>query len=116
MARFMNGTRKVVFSRTLGSAGAWPNSEIADGDPAGVITRLKAEPGREIGLLASARLAQTALAAGVVDELALLVVPELFGHGMRLFEGHALRRTLEHLETRTMDTGAVFQRHAILPP
>jgi dihydrofolate reductase len=116
LARFMNGVRKVVFSRTLGSAQAWRNSEIAPGDPGSVIKRLKAEPGREIGLLASARLAQTALAADVVDELALLVIPELFGHGTRLFEGHALRRNLALIETRVMDTGAVQTRYRVQAP
>lgn len=113
MARFMNGARKIVFSRTLDSADAWRNSEIAQGDPANVIARLKAEPGKEIGLLASTRLAQTALAAGAVDELALLVVPELFGHGTRLFDGHVLRRNLSLIETRTMDTGAVQMRYQV---
>ena len=113
MARFMNATRKVVFSRTLASADTWRNSEIARGDTPYVINKLKAEPGKEIGLLASTRLAQTALAAGVVNELALLLIPELFGHGTRLFEGHVLRRNLNLIETRTIDTGAVQMRSQV---
>ena len=113
MARFMNGTRKIVFSRTMTNADSWRNSEVARGDVSDVINRLKSEPGQEIGLLASARLAQTALAAGVVDEMALLVIPDLFGHGTRLFEGHGTRRNLQLLETRIMDTGAIQLRYEI---
>ncbi|NJM83511.1 MAG: hypothetical protein HC844_14475 [Tabrizicola sp.] len=116
MARFMNSTRKVVFSRTLATADAWRNSEIAQGDPAQVIPRLKAEGGKDIGLLASTRLAQTALASGMIDELALLVIPELFGHGTRLFEGHGARRNLRLLETRAMDTGAMQKRYRVTRP
>jgi dihydrofolate reductase len=64
-------------------------------------------------IFAGARFAQTALAAGVVDALSILVVPELFGHGTRLFEGHALRRRLTLIGTRSMDTGAVLVRYDV---
>jgi dihydrofolate reductase len=113
LARFMNRTRKIVFSRTLQDAGKWANSEIADADVASVVSREKARPGKDMVIFAGARFAQTALAAGVVDELSLLVIPELFGHGTRLFEGHALRRNLALVEARTMDTGAMLLRHQI---
>lgn len=114
LARFMNGTHKIVFSRTLQDAGRWANSQIADAEVATVIAREKARPGRDMVIFAGARFAQTALAAGVVDELSLLLIPELFGHGTRLFEGHALRRPLRLSETRVMDTGAVLRRYNVL--
>lgn len=114
LARFMNATRKIVFSRTLQDAGKWANSEIADTDVATVVAREKARTGRDMVIFAGARFAQTVLAAGVVDELSLLVIPELFGHGTRLFEGHALRRHLRLSETRIMDTGAVLHTYCLL--
>ncbi len=113
LARFMNGTRKIVFSRTLQDAGKWANSEIADVDVATVVARENAQSGKDMVIFAGARFAQTALAAGVVDEIALLVIPELFGHGTRLFEGHVLRRNLEIVESREMDTGAVLLRYKV---
>jgi len=116
LARFMNRSRKIVFSRTLKDVARWANSEIADADVATVVAREKAQPGKDMVIFAGARFAQTALAAGVVDELSLLVIPELFGHGTRLFEGHALRRKLAHIATQVMDTGAVLQRHTVSPP
>lgn len=114
LARFMNGSRKIVFSRTLQDAGKWANSEVADADVATIVTREKARPGKDMVIFAGARFAQTALAAGVVDALSLLVIPELFGHGTRLFEGHALRSKLELVEARVMDTGAILQRYTML--
>jgi dihydrofolate reductase len=116
LARFMNGARKIVFTRTLQDVSRWANSEIATGDVAAIVAREKGRPGRDIAIFPGARFAQTALAAGVVDELALLVIPELLGHGTRLFEGHALRRRLKHAETRVMDTGAVLQRYKVEAP
>jgi dihydrofolate reductase len=114
LACFMNSTRKIVFSRTLQDTGKWTNSEIADKDAATLVAREKARPGRDMVIFAGARVAQTALAAGVVDELSLLVIPELFGHGTRLFVGHALRRSLELPEARVMDTGALLQCYRVL--
>ena len=114
LARFMNGSHKIVFSRTLQDAARWANSEIADTDVATVVAREKAQTGKDMVIFAGARFAQTALAAGVVDELSLLVIPELFGHGTRLFEGHALRRHLALVEARSMDTGAVLQRYRVV--
>lgn len=111
LARFMNQTRKIVFSRTLEDSVKWANSEIADADVATVVAREKEQAGKDMVIFAGARFAQTALAAGVVDEIALLVIPELFGHGTRLFEGHVLRRNLELVESREMDTGAVLLRY-----
>ena len=116
LARFMNGTRKIVFSRTIQGAKKWANSEIADADVATVVTREKQISAKDMVIFAGARFAQTALAAGVVDELSLLVIPELFGHGTRLFEGHALRRKLELVETRPMDTGALLTRYKVREP
>jgi dihydrofolate reductase len=113
LARFMNAARKIVFSRTLTDASAWANSEVADADVATVVAREKSRSGKDMVIFAGARFAQSALSAGMVDALSILVVPELFGHGTRLFEGHALRRRLTLTETREMDTGAVLLRYGV---
>ena len=64
-----------VSHRTLTDVGKWANSEIADADIATVVAREKTRPGKDMVIFAGARFAQTALAAGVVDELSLLVIP-----------------------------------------
>ncbi|MGJ3261772.1 MAG: dihydrofolate reductase family protein [Salinarimonas sp.] len=115
LARFMNAARKIVFSRTLRDTSPWTNSTLADADVRTVVAREKARPGKDIAVFPGARFAQTALAAGVVDELSLLTIPELFGHGTRLFEGHALRRRLTLKHSRALDTGAVLTQYVIAP-
>jgi dihydrofolate reductase len=41
LACFLNGARKIVFSRTLQDAGRWSDSEIADVDVGVVVAREK---------------------------------------------------------------------------
>jgi dihydrofolate reductase len=66
VAGAMNDIPKVVFSRTLRSAG-WPESRIASGDTAEEIARLKAEPGREIVAHGGVEFARSLIRLGLVD-------------------------------------------------
>ncbi|MDN3720261.1 dihydrofolate reductase family protein [Roseibium salinum] len=112
VARFMNTSRKIVFSRTVQDVSGWENSFLADAPLEDLIAREKQRPGKDIVLFAGAITAQSALRSGLVDEMWLLTLPELFGHGCRLFEGHALKTKLKLLEVKPMDTGAVLTRYA----
>ncbi len=111
LAKFMNGSRKIVFSRTLQNADAWQNSELAKESIAKTVCDLRERSGKDMVIFAGATFAQEAMRADVVDELWLLTVPLLFGHGARLFEGHAMRSNLKLTEVRGMDTGAVSTRY-----
>lgn len=111
LARFMNGSRKIVFSRTLQNTKAWANSDLANDSISNVVSRLRESPGKDMVIFAGASFAQETMRADVVDELWLLTVPLLFGHGTRLFEGHGLRSGLTLSEVRQMDTGAVSTRY-----
>ncbi len=114
LAAFMNGSRKLVFSRTLGAVDGWKNSVLAEGEIGAVIGAEKARDGKDLVLFAGAVTGQAALAAGVVDELWLLTIPRLFGHGTRLFDGNPLKAGLRLIEAREMDTGAVLTRYDIV--
>jgi len=111
LAKFMNGSRKIVFSRTLQDAEDWANSELANDGISEVVSGLRESPGKDMVILAGAAFAQEAMCADLVDEIWLLTVPLLFGHGTRLFEGHGLRSDLALSEMRRMDTGAVSTRY-----
>jgi dihydrofolate reductase len=84
VAAAMNDIPKVVFSRTLRSAG-WPESRIASGDTAEEIARLKAEPGGEIVAHGGVEFARSLIRLGLVDEYRLLVLPAAVGQGQPLF-------------------------------
>jgi Dihydrofolate reductase len=111
VARFMNGVRKIVFSRTLKSADAWANSSLATAGIEETVAAERGKPGKDMVIFAGAKFAQTALRAGVVDEIWLLTVPMLFGGGTRLFDGGYEQQKLKLLEAKAMDTGAVFTRY-----
>ena len=65
---------------------------------------LKAEAGREIGVHASISVARTLLAAGVVDELRLVIAPTIAGRGRRLLDGLRSMR-LELIRGTSSPTG-----------
>lgn len=80
----MNGLPKYVASRSLKTAG-WAPTTILSEDVADQIAALKQQPGREIQIHGSAELAQSLLAAGLIDTLRLVVAPVVLGHGRQLF-------------------------------
>jgi dihydrofolate reductase len=71
-------------------------------DVTGAMARAKAAAGEKNVLVHGAGVAQLALAAGVLDELELHVVPVLFGEGRRLFEGLPAEQ-IELERTRTLE-------------
>jgi dihydrofolate reductase len=95
LAAPMNDIPKVVFSKTLRSAG-WPESRIASGDTAREIARLKAEPGGEILAHGGNQFVRSLIRLGLVDEYRLWVLPAAAGQGEPLFTdlAHPLRLCL----------------------
>ena len=58
-------------------------------------------------------MAQTLLAAGVVDELRLVIAPAIVGGGKRLLEGLPSIR-LESIRTTTSQTGHLLVDYRVL--
>jgi len=116
LSDFMHNARKLLISRTRTDGSAWPNTTVVSTSFADAIAAERARPGKDLVLFAGAITAQSALRDGLVDELSLLTIPRLFGHGTRLFEGHGAPRALRLLECRAMDTGAVLTRYAVVHP
>ncbi|MFB4282768.1 MULTISPECIES: dihydrofolate reductase family protein [unclassified Nonomuraea] len=83
-AAIMNGLPKYVASHSLTTAG-WNPTTILSGDVPAQVAELKRQPGRELQIHGSARLAQSLLAAGLVDTLRLAIAPVVVGRGRRLF-------------------------------
>jgi dihydrofolate reductase len=96
----MNGLPKYVASNTLAET-TWSPSTILRGDVVSQVAALRAGPGRELQLHGSARLAQSLFAAGLIDEVRLVVTPTVVGQGRRLFpaEGPILGMRVTHSRT-----------------
>jgi dihydrofolate reductase len=85
-ATFINGVAKHVATSSPLDRG-WANAVAIEGDLGDAVRELKAQPGGDIGVHASISVARALLAAGLVDELRLVVAPAVAGSGRRLLDG-----------------------------
>jgi dihydrofolate reductase len=109
-AKKLGDTRKIVVSRQ-NLQFTWRNSEQIKGDLVEAVTALKNEPGGDIGMSGSVSVVRQLLAAGLLDELHLLVHPIAVGKGMRLFdEGESI--PLKLLSSQTFETGVLYLVYA----
>jgi dihydrofolate reductase len=107
-AAIWQAAEKVVYSRTLETVSSARTRIERELDP-DAIERMKQSSGSDLGI-GGAELAGQAIAAGLVDELQLLLVPVLVGGGKRALPND-VRAWLELLDERRFQSGAVFLRY-----
>ncbi|MGI8882002.1 MAG: dihydrofolate reductase family protein [Jatrophihabitans sp.] len=91
----------------------WAKTTVIDGDLVEFVRDLKDQPGGDIGVHASISVAQSLLAAGVVDELRLTIAPVIAGSGRRLLDGLPLIR-LESIRTVTSPSGHLLVDYRVI--
>ncbi|MBU2669499.1 dihydrofolate reductase family protein [Actinoplanes bogorensis] len=84
VAAAMNKTARVVVTSTPETV-TWAGATPLTGDVITGVRDLKNQPGGSISVVGSTQLARTLLAAGLVDELSLILHPLTVGTGERLF-------------------------------
>jgi dihydrofolate reductase len=99
-----NNMPKYVVSSTLERAD-WKNSTILKGEVVKEVSALKQRVKGNIVVHGSARLVQTLLQDGLVDELRLMVYPVILGSGKRLFGDTTDKQALKLTESRTVGDG-----------
>jgi dihydrofolate reductase len=77
---------KVVFTKTL-EASIWPDTELAKGDLAAEVNRLKSLPGKDMIVYGGASFVTALIGANLIDEYHLVVNPALVGRGAPIFGG-----------------------------
>ena len=85
-ATFINGVAKYVVTSTPLDRD-WAKAAALGGELVESVRDLKRQPGGDVGVHASISVAQALLAAGVVDELRLVIAPRIVGRGRRLLDG-----------------------------
>jgi dihydrofolate reductase len=100
---------KVIFSSTLAEVDE-PRTQVARAFDPETVRRMKGASDRDLSIGGPA-LAGTAIAAGLVDEIGLLLVPVVIGGGKPALPD--LRLHLELLEERRFPGGTVFLRYAV---
>ena len=102
-----NTKPKLVFSTALEHAG-WSNTTVITGEAVEQMETVKAAPGGELLVLGSAHLTAHFAAAGVLDELRIMVCPIALGQGRSLFEDLKGRLALRLAHVRQFDSGNVL--------
>jgi dihydrofolate reductase len=111
-ATFINGVQKYVATSTpLGSD--WAFATRIDGDVAEFVDDLRNRPGGEIGVHASISLVRSLLAAGLIDELKVVIAPSIAGTGRRLLDGVPTTR-LELVGAETSPSGSLLATYRVL--
>lgn len=111
IADFMNRVPKIVFSNTLKEA-TWSNTTLVRGDAADTVRRLKREPGKDLFIFGSAKLCDSLMRQGLVDEYRLCLAPVVLREGTPLFKPGGEMAQMQLLECRPLQTGGVLLRYA----
>ncbi|MET7950335.1 dihydrofolate reductase family protein [Micromonospora sp. NPDC005324] len=107
LAKQLGDMRKVVVSRQALEF-SWRNSELISGDLLDAVAALKADAGvRGILIPGSISVVQQLLAAGLVDELRLLVHPVAARKGRKLFDEGDAAYHLRLVATEAFPTGVL---------
>ncbi len=109
----MPGVTEIVFSRTLRQSD-YPKVQIEAGDPAEVVRRLKAQPGKHIWLWGGGELFRTLFTAKLVDTVEVSIMPVLLGGGVPMFPPPMPRAALT-LKTQVVSekSGSLFVEYAV---
>jgi dihydrofolate reductase len=105
-AKALGDARKIVASNQKLEF-TWRNSEQLEGDLVEAVTALKNEPGGNIALSGSVSVVRQLLAAGLLDELHLLVHPIAVRKGMHLFDEGETPIPLRLVSSETFKTGVL---------
>jgi dihydrofolate reductase len=116
IARLNAAIDKVVISNSLtpDEIDGWgPTRLVRRADAHAEVAALKSRPGRDILIFGSHLLWNDLLAAGLVDELHLMIGPGVVGEGVRAFEVRP-PGSLRLLDTRTFDgSSLLLVRYAV---
>jgi dihydrofolate reductase len=111
-ASFINAVPKYVATSTP-LAHPWANTRVIGGGLVDFVRDLKGQPGGDIGVHGSISVTRSLLAAGLVDELRLVIAPAIAGT-RRLFDGLPPAR-LETIRSTTSPSGHLLVDYRVVP-
>jgi dihydrofolate reductase len=102
----MNAIQKFVASRTLTQDDlTWNTTLLSSENAVADIAAMRGREGGDLVMWGSASLVTSLLAAGLVDELNLMIEPVLLGGGKRIFPDDGTARPLQLVNCVTTGTG-----------
>ncbi|HSZ49754.1 MAG TPA: dihydrofolate reductase family protein [Streptosporangiaceae bacterium] len=112
-ATFINGVTKYVATSTPLDRD-WANAKALDGGLVEFVRDLRQQHGGDVGVHASISVAQALLAAGVVDELRLVIAPRIVGRGRRLLD-NVPPIQLESIRGEISPAGYLLTDYRVIP-
>ena len=100
------GTRVLVLSKSLKQSDMRHGAELFAGSPSELVAELRAE-GLKRAYIDGAAVIRSFLAARLVDDLTISVIPVILGRGIRLFGDDLPRLDLVVQESRAFPSGLV---------
>jgi dihydrofolate reductase len=104
----LNTRPKYVASTALTDP-RWADTTVLSGDVAAAVRELKAKPVGELQVHGSGALTRWLLDNDLVDEMTLLIVPEVVGQGTRLFPDTGPDIALDLVDSRAFPKGETIQ-------
>jgi len=107
------GITNIVLSRTL-RQGDYPKVRI-EADAERLVKELRSQPGKDIAIFGGGELFRSLLAAGLVDEIEMSLIPVLLGGGIPLLPSPAERARLKLKTHRVYEkTGTVGLEYDVI--
>lgn len=97
-------TRKVVFTKTLDKS-EWNETELAKGDLAEEIEKIKNQDGNDIIVYGGATFLSALIQARLIDEFHFFINPAALGSGMAIFKSLDTRQSLMLIKAKQFDCG-----------
>ncbi|TAH32184.1 dihydrofolate reductase [Candidatus Saccharibacteria bacterium] len=113
IGRALPGRRTIVMTHNPKAISA-PDIETTSEAPAELLKRLEGEGTTAVAICGGASIYDIFLREGLVDELYITVVPQVFGSGLPLFTNW-LPKTLSLLESGTLSDGCVLNHYKVSP-
>ena len=110
MAKVVNHSPKIVFSKTLQSVEEgphWKNITLLHEIEPEEIIKMKEQEGGDITIIGSGSIMQQLANLGLIDQYSLVIVPLLLGAGKTMFED-VKEMNLKFLEVKTFQNGIVL--------
>lgn len=106
VAKLMNETPKIVFSKSIKNA-TWQNTVVIDEIDTAAIKKLKEEEGKDMAIFGSGQIVQQFANLDLIDEYRLMVSPVVLGEGKLLFKG-VKKTDLKLVNSRTFGNGNIL--------
>lgn len=105
-AAWVDKATKIVFSKTMQKA-EWNNTIVINDNITEEINKLKQQPGKNLVIFGSPRLAHSLMELGLIDEYQLTLNPVLLGSGIPAFKNIKIKTNLTLVKATPLNNGVV---------